>query len=156
LPGAGDALVPRLIAAFGTQRERFSTAGELQAYTGIAPVLKQSGNTRSVHCRTAYPRFLRQTFHEWATHSIQRSSWAREYYDRQIARGKKHHAAVRALAYKWIRIVFRCWKDHVPYDEARHTAKLSRRTSPNATDAQPLNIEWKNVAGFQKLSIANP
>jgi transposase len=156
LPGAGEALVPRLIAAFGTQRERFSSAGEIQAYTGIAPVLKQSGNTRSVHCRTAYPRFLRQTFHEWATHSIQRSSWAREYYERQIARGKKHHAAVRALAYKWIRIVFRCWKDRVPYDEARHAANLSRRASTNASSAPTVTIEWKNVAGFQKLSIANP
>jgi transposase len=65
LPGAGDALIPRLIAALGTQRDRFSSAAEIQSYSGIAPVVKQSGNTRMTHCRQTYPRFLRQTFHEW-------------------------------------------------------------------------------------------
>jgi transposase len=65
LPGAGDALIPRLIAALGTQRDRFSSAAEIQSYSRVAPVVKQSGNTRMTHCRQAYPRFLRQTFHEW-------------------------------------------------------------------------------------------
>ena len=100
LPGAGDALVPRLIAALGTRRERFESAAEIQAYTGVAPVVRQSGNTRSTHCRKAYPHFLWQTFHEWAAHSIMKSDWAREYYEQQLARGNKHHATVRALAFK--------------------------------------------------------
>ncbi len=73
LPGAGEALIPRLIAALGTQRDRFSSAVEIQSYSGVAPVVKQSGNTRMTHCRQAYPRFLRQTFHEWALHSILKS-----------------------------------------------------------------------------------
>ena len=30
-------LQPRLIAAFGTQRNRYANASELQAYSGIAP-----------------------------------------------------------------------------------------------------------------------
>jgi hypothetical protein len=68
----------------------------------------------------AYPRFLRQTFHEWAGHSIQASEWARRYYDELLSRGKRHHAAVRSLAYKWIRILFRCWKNRVPYVENFH------------------------------------
>jgi transposase len=130
LPGAGEALIPRLIAAFGTQRERFASAREVQSYTGIAPVIKQSGKTRSTHSRQAYPRFLRQTFHEWAAHSIPQSPWARAYYEKQRSKGKKHHAAVRALAYKWIRIVFRCWKSRVPYVESFHLAALHRRCSP--------------------------
>jgi len=155
LPGAGEALVPRLIAAFGTQRDRFSRASEMQAHTGIAPVVRQSGNTRSTHCRKAYPRFLRQTFHEWAAHSIQQSQWAREYYQRQLSRGKKHHAAVRALAYKWIRVVFRCWKDGIPYTEAIHAETLQRRCpAPPSTQPPAVNLEWKNVAGFCKLSVA--
>ena len=70
LPGAGQALVPRLIAALGTQRERYSNAGELQAYCGIAPVLASSGKMYWVHWRWACPKFLRQTFHEWAGISI--------------------------------------------------------------------------------------
>jgi hypothetical protein len=64
------------------------------------------------------PKFLRQTFHEWATHSIRSSAWAKEYYERQRAKGKPHHVVVRALAFKWIRILFRCWKDRKPYNDA--------------------------------------
>jgi transposase len=155
LPGAGEALVPRLIAALGTQRDRFSSASQIQAYTGIAPVVRQSGNTRSTHCRQAYPRFLRQTFHEWAAHSIQKSQWARDYYERQLAKGKKHHAAVRALAYKWIRILFRCWKDKVLYIEGIHSHALKKRSS-TVTSEEPsaVNLQWKNVAGFWKISAA--
>lgn len=156
LPGAGDALIPRLIAAFGTQRERFANAGEIQSYTGIAPVVKQSGNTRSTHCRQAYPRFLRQTFHEWAAHSIQKSQWARAYYEKQLSRGKKHHAAVRALAYKWIRVVFRCWKNGVPYAESVHIKALNERRLPEPSPkSSTVNLQWKSVAGFLKISAAN-
>ncbi len=130
MPGAGEVLVPRLIAAFGTQRERFSGANEVQTWTGIAPVQERSGQKCWVHFRWACPKFLRQTFHEWAGHSIAQSAWARAYYWQQRAKGKDHHAAVRALAFKWIRIAFRCWKSRTPYDEATYLQALRRRGSP--------------------------
>jgi len=132
LPGAGAVLAPRLLAAFGSQRERYGSAGEVQAYSGIAPVMERSGKKKWVHCRIACPKFLRQSFHEWAGHSIARSVWARSYYQQLRSRGKGHHAAVRALAFKWIRILFRCWKDRVAYDESRYLATLARRGSPLA------------------------
>jgi transposase len=132
LPGAGAVLAPRLLAAFGSQRERYGSAGEVQAYSGIAPVMERSGKKKWVHCRIACPKFLRQSFHEWAGHSIARSVWARSYYQQLRSRGKGHHAAVRALAFKWIRIAFRCWKDRVAYDESRYLATLARRGSPLA------------------------
>jgi transposase len=130
LPGAGAVMAPRLLAAFGSQRERFQTAAEIQSFTGIAPVTERSGNTKWVHFRWACPKFLRQTFHEWAGHSIMYSTWARAYYQQQRGRGKSHHAVVRALACKWIRIVFRCWKDRVPYNEAVYLGALAKRRSP--------------------------
>jgi len=132
LPGAGAVLAPRLLAAFGSQRERYGNAGEVQAYSGIAPVMERSGKKKWVHCRIACPKFLRQSFHEWAGHSIAHSVWARSYYQQLRRQGKEHHAAVRALAFKWIRIVFRCWKDGVAYDESRYLATLARRGSPLA------------------------
>jgi transposase len=132
LPGAGAALAPRLLAAFGSQRERYAKAEEVQAYTGIAPVTERSGKKKWVHFRWACPKFLRQTFHEWAGHSIAHSQWARSYYQQQRERGKGHHAAVRGLAFKWIRIVFRCWKDEVVYDENKYLAALAKRHSPLA------------------------
>lgn len=132
LPGAGAALAPRLLAAFGTDRSRYDSALELQQYTGIAPVTERSGNRRFVHWRPSAPTFLRQTFHEFAQHSVHHSTWARAYYELQRERGKRHHAAVRALAFKWQRVLFRCWKDRVPYSEQHYLDALRRRGSPLA------------------------
>lgn len=135
LPGAGAVLAPRLLAAFGSQRERYANAEEVQAYSGIAPVTERSGKKKWIHFRWACPKFLRQSFHEWAGHSIAHSQWARRYYQQQRERGKGHHAAVRGLAFKWIRIVFRCWKDGVVYDESKYLAALAKRNSPLAAVA---------------------
>ena len=134
LPGAGPALTPRLIAAFGTRRDRFESAAELAAYSGIAPVTKSSGKTQIVSFRHACPRFLRQTFHEFAACSRIRSQWARAFYDAKRKQGMTHHCAVRALAFKWIRVLFRCWKDRTPYDETRYLRHLQQRKSPFVTD----------------------
>ena len=130
LPGAGAALAPRLLAAFGSQRDRYGSAEEVQKHSGIAPVTERSGKKKWVHFRWACAKFLRQSFHEWAGHSIAQSVWARAYYQQQRERGKDHHAAVRALAFKWIRIVFRCWQDRVAYDENKYLAALAKRDSP--------------------------
>jgi transposase len=146
LPGAGPVMVPRLIAAFGTQRQRYATASEIQCYSGIAPVTESSGKQKWIHWRWACPKFLRQTFHEWAWLSTRKSGWARAYYDHQREKGKTHHGAVRALAFKWIRILFRCWKDHLPYNEARYTQAVNTRAASN-----PVEIRLKNVSGFTKL-----
>jgi len=131
-PGAGPVLAPRLLAAFGSQRDRYQSAAEIQQFSGIAPVLVRSGKTAWVHYRWACPKFLRQTFQKWAGHSIGFCDWARAYYEQQRIRGAGHHAAVRALAFKWIRIAFRCWKDRVPYDDSRYLQSLRQRGSPLA------------------------
>jgi transposase len=133
LPGAGAALAPRLVAFFGTDRERFQTAGNVLSFTGIAPISKKSGQTNLVHFRMACPKFARQTFHEFARLSIQDCQWARNYVDYYTAERRKFHAIIRALAFKWIRILFKCWKDRTPYDESRYMAMLKKRGSIFAT-----------------------
>lgn len=138
LPGAGSNLAPRLLAAFGTDRERFEDATEVQEYSGIAPVTKRSGKKQWVHWRWAASTFLRQSFHEFAALSIHHSEWARAHYEVQRKRGKGHHAAVRSVAFKWIRIIFRCWRNRVPYDQHRYLQALRRRGSPLAHHLQPL------------------
>jgi transposase len=151
-PGAGPALAPRLIAALGSQRERYQSATEIQQYSGIAPVVASSGKLRWVHWRWACPKFLRQTFHEWALHSIAYSDWAREYYDEQRAKGKRHNTAIRSLAFKWIRILFRCWKTRTPYDEETYQRSLAERRPSRQAAATPLEIQWKKVAGLNKFA----
>jgi transposase len=135
-PGAGSALAPRLLAAFGSNRNRFEFASEVQELSGIAPVTEKSGEGIWIHWRLACSTFLRQTFHEFAGCSIVQSDWARAYYDQLRKRGKSHHAALRAVAFKWIRIMFRCWKNRTPYDEAVYCNSLKIRRSPVA-DALP-------------------
>ena len=133
LPGAGPTLAPRLLAAFGEQRERYASAADLQKYVGIAPVTESSGKQRWVHWRLRCPKFLRQTFVEWAALTIPRSYWAGAYYRSQRAKGCEHQAAVRALAFKWIRILYRCWQTRTPYDESTYLNALKRRGSPLLT-----------------------
>jgi transposase len=130
LPGAGPHLAPRLLAAFGEQRERFISADEFQKYSGIAPVTERSGNKSWVHWRWQCPTFVRQTFVEWAGQTVNKSFWAGVYYRQQRNKGSSHHAAVRALAFKWIRILYRCWQTGVPYDESTYLNALRRRGSP--------------------------
>jgi len=126
-PGAGPVLGPRLQAAMGSDRKRFDSSREVAEYSGIAPVTERSGKKMWTHRRLACSRFVKQSFHEFAGQSIEQSDWARAFYDKKKADGKGHHAALRALAYKWIRIIFRCWKDHVPYDEQKYLDSLKRK-----------------------------
>lgn len=140
LPGAGPALEPRLLAGMGTHRDRFAGADAAATFVGIAPVRIQSGKTSVVVFRHACPKFLRQTFHEWANCSIRYCDWARQHYQHQRDRGKGHHAAVRSVAYKWMRILYRCWIDRAPYDPERHHQALSRRLAPRPGSTTAL---WK-------------
>jgi transposase len=128
-PGAGRVLAPRLLAAFGADRDRFETAQQVQEFSGAAPVTERSGKSIWVHRRWACPKFVLQTFHEFADQARKFCTWSKLYYQQQRARGKAHHAAVRALAYKWIRIMFRCWKDGRSYDAAIYTKALADRGS---------------------------
>jgi transposase len=133
-PGAGAALAPRLLVAFGTDRSRFASADEVQAYSGIAPVTKRSGKSCHVTKRYFCNKFLRQTFHEFADHARKWSTWSKAFYEHLRARGHRHHAAVRSLAFKWIRILFRCWKNRQSYDEARYLKQLQTKGAAYTTN----------------------
>ena len=131
-PGAGPILAPRLAAAFGSDRSRFTAADEMQNYSGTSPVTVRSGKRCSVHARWQRPTFLHQTFHEFAEASIPHCSWARAFYQHQRERGAGHRMAIRALAFRWIRVLYTCWKENTPYVDARYLDALKRRGSPVA------------------------
>jgi len=141
LPGAGKAMAPRLLTAFGSDRGRYASAEEIASFSGIAPVTKQSGKSRKVHRRFACPKFLLQTFHEFADHARKWCPWSKAYYRLQRSRNVKHHAAIRKLALRWIRILFRVWKDRTHYDPAKYL-KIIQRKNPQIVPFLP---ELKNV-----------
>lgn len=136
LPGAGKVLAPRLLVAFGSDREKFASAADVQNLSGIAPITQRSGKRCVVQCRWACPTFLRQTFHEFAGWSIRYCRWAGLLYQRARAAGQSHNVAVRNVAFKWIRVLYACWRDRRPYDEARYEAVLLRRAP----------AKWTNLA----------
>ena len=129
-PGAGAGYAPRLLAAFGEPREPYQRAAEVRRYAGLAPVTERSGHQCWVHGRLYRPTCLRQTFVAWAAQSIPHSYWAKLFYAQQRAKGSSHQAALRALAFTWIWILYRCWKDHTPDTEVTHLTALKRRGSP--------------------------
>ena len=150
LPGAGPVLGTRLLASLGANRERFADeAAQLQRYTGVAPVTKRSGGSCHIHRRYCCPKFHRQSFHEYARESVLWSRWAGAYYLQQRSKGCPHHTAVRALAFKWQRILWRCWQDRKPYDDPQYEATLRRRKSPLVKlfdRVEPGKSPWKNPA----------
>jgi transposase len=150
LPGAGPVLGPRLLASLGADRERFAQgATQVQCYTGVAPVTKRSGGSCHIHRRYCCPKFQRQSFHEYAKESILWSRWAAAFYLQQREKGCPHHTAVRALAFKWQRVIWRCWQDHKPYEEKLYEAALRKNGSklPGLFDRVDLGKSpWKHPA----------
>ncbi len=129
-PGSGDALGPRLLSAWGTDRDRYDSADSMQKYSGTAPITKASGKSKIVIRRIACPKFLLQTFHEFASCSRRSSIWAQAYYEMKRDQGKTHHMAIRSLAFKWLRIMFRCWQNRTKYDEIKYLQALKKSNSP--------------------------
>lgn len=129
-PGAGAAIAPRLCSAFGSDRSRYQQAAQVQQCSGVAPITERSGKSLWIHRRWQCSKFLLQTFHEFAGHSITWSKWAKAYYNLYKGQGKTHHVIVRALAFKWIRIIFACWQNRTPYNEDLYIDSLKRSHSP--------------------------
>lgn len=129
LPGAGPTLAPRLAAVMGEDRSAYADAQALQSRSGVAPIRRQSGKKSVTMRRIVCPQFERQSFHEWAGEAAKKCSWSKAYYQSQREAGKLHHTAVRALAYKWQRILWRCWQDGTTYDEAKYLAALRKNGS---------------------------
>ncbi|TAL08546.1 MAG: hypothetical protein EPO02_12600, partial [Nitrospirae bacterium] len=119
LPGAGPTLGPALLACIGCDPSRFATVSEAQALMGTAPVTKASGKSRVVQMRWACWKFGRRTLQLFAEQSRRQCAWAAEVYRRQRASGHGHHAALRALAHKWLKIILAMQRTGMRYDEAK-------------------------------------
>ena len=134
LPGAGPAMAPRLYVAFARYGDVCESAEAFGAAVGVAPVTDQSGRMRKVYRRLRCDKHTRQSFVEWARESIKHSVWARAFFDQRKAAGHYPQAIFRALAYKWTRILWRCWRTRTAYNEAVYLAALRAKGSPLLKD----------------------
>lgn len=134
-PGLGDILAARIAGEIGDHIEQFDTPNGLQCYAGTAPVTRRSGRSELVIARRlAHNRYLGTAVHQWAFCTLTTSTWAREFYDRKITAGKAHHSALRALANRWLEILWHCLTKGIRYDEAVHIRNRSK-TLQTATAA---------------------
>ena len=133
LPGAGSKLGPRLLCAMESHTLQCRNASELASYSGIAPIRQSSGKRSRISKRYRRPKFLHQSFIEWAKCSIFYSTWAKAYYQhRKKTLGQTYWSIIRSLAFKWIRILYKCWESGTQYDEDTYMETLIKRGSPYA------------------------
>ena len=119
LPGAGKVLSCKLLALFGDNKDRFDSYNGVQCLFGTAPKNYQSGMYHKVIMRKACNKSARAVLFKFAFATLQFSKWAREYYDNQRAKGKTHSVAVRALSNKWVKVIYKIWKDEIFYNESK-------------------------------------
>ena len=109
-----------LIAELGDRRERYPTEAAMAADAGMSPVALESGKLRVATFRRACDKRLRLAVATLADSTRHWHPWAKEVYRAARARGQDHPHAIRTLGRAWIRVLWRCWQDRVPYDPARH------------------------------------
>ena len=119
LPGAGRVLSAKLLAIFGDVKNRFNNANGVQCLFGTAPRNYQSGPYHKIIMRKACNKIARAVLYKYSFSSMNHSKWAREYYDNQRKKGKTNSVAIRALSNKWVRIIYKIWKDEIFYEESK-------------------------------------
>lgn len=134
LPRSGQINAAQILAEWGDCRQAYDSPDAVAALAGATPVTKESGKHRAVHFRWACNKRFRTAITTFADNSRHASPWAAEIYARARARGHDHPHAIRILARAWIRVIWRCWNDRVPYDPAHH-GNAVRLTQPGQNDS---------------------
>ena len=122
LPRPGQVNAAQVLAEWGDARQAYEHPDSVAALAGCTPVTRQSGKHRGVHFRWACNKRFRVAITTFADNSRHASPWAAKIYNDARATGKDHPHAIRILARAWIRVIWRCWLDGVPYDPALHGA----------------------------------
>mgnify|MGYP001413601868 CR=1 FL=1 len=126
LPRSGQVNAAQILAEWGDARDAYDGPDSIAAFAGVAPVTKASGRMHNVAYRWACNKRFRQALTGFADRSRHSSPWAAGIYQRARARGMDHPHAVRVLARAWVRVIYRCWLDGVPYDPTKHGAAAAQ------------------------------
>ena len=126
LPGIGLKTKARLLAEIGSDPTRFADADALRAYAGTAPVTQSSGKSRVVFFRRACNKWLRNAMHWLADLSREQCVWAAGVLREEEAGGMRHAAALRCLAGRWEKILWKMIQSRQKYDPERHLRNMSR------------------------------
>jgi len=110
----------RLVAEIGDDRARYPSSEALAADAGMSAVARESGKRKVAGFRWACDKRLRDAVSCLADSTRKHHPWARGFYLAARARGLDHPHAIRVLGRAWLRVLWRCWHDGVPYDPSKH------------------------------------
>jgi transposase len=116
-PGLGPILGARVLAEFGDEHKRYTSAKARKNYAGTSPITRASGKKKVVAARFVHNDRLIDALMTQAFASLRNSPGARAYYDQQRARGASYNAALRQLANRLVGILHGCLKTRAPYNE---------------------------------------
>jgi transposase len=128
LPGTGDYLQAALLSKLGDDRQRIGRANHLQALAGTCPVTVSSGKRKFVRFRHACDRDFRRIAQQWAKSSLGNSVWANTYFSQVLPRCDSYSHAYRCLANRWLAILWRLWRDRLPYNESYHLQQRRKKS----------------------------
>jgi transposase len=122
LPRPGQINAAQMLAEWGDCRQAYDGPDSVAALAGVTPVTKESGKHRAVHFRWACNKRFRRAVTTFADNSRRTSPWAAQIYTDARASGKDHPHAIRILARAWIRVIWPCWANGIPYNPGKHRA----------------------------------
>ena len=116
-PGLATILGARVLAEFGDDPDRYTSAKARKNYAGTSPITRSSGKKKTVKARFVRNDRLIDALMRQAFSSLQTSPGARAYYDQQRARGSAYNPALRQLANRLVGILHGCLKTGTLYNE---------------------------------------
>ena len=125
-PGLGKLNAARLLTRIGDNRKNFESADHLRAVAGTVPITQHSGKRKRILFRQQCSHTLRKSFFDLAMKSKPKCAWAKAYYNKQVERGHSKPRANRALANRWVGIIWKLWQTRGVYDETIHVANQQK------------------------------
>lgn len=116
-PGLGPIFGARVLAEFGDDPDRYTSAKARKNYAATSPITIASGKKKVALARYVHNDRLIDALMGQAFAALNASPGARAYYDKQRARGAEHNPALRQLANRLVGILHGCLKTGTLYDE---------------------------------------
>jgi len=115
MPGIGPKTAAQILMTVGDMSD-FPTPGHLASYAGLSPRTNQSGTSiMSNSLNRAGNKKLKNALWQSSFASIRFHERSRQFYERKRKEGKRHNAAVVALARRRINVLYAMMRNHEYY-----------------------------------------
>ncbi|MFE5038644.1 IS110 family transposase [Streptomyces sp. NPDC056683] len=118
MPGIAEITGARVLAEFGDDPTRYTSAKARKNYAGTSPITRASGKSHTVQARFVRNNRLADALQTQAFSALRASPGARRYYDKQRAREAGYNPALRQVGNRLVGILHGCLKTRTLYDEA--------------------------------------